>query len=152
MVLGHIHVNVQMKEHINLGKVSLKAVWEGMSEVHIDSRYLWSKHRILISSIFMFQFMLYSILKAGLMLKQQQPTTSTENLHFYFHLTMKNLKQWWKCVSMLYLLSKPFISKFSVLRLPLQVNHYKCNKKLSFLLKKILNFENSDSLQIDIKW
>lgn len=37
MVLGHIHVNVQMKEHINLGKVSLKAVWEGMSEVHIDS-------------------------------------------------------------------------------------------------------------------
>lgn len=52
MVLGHIHVNVQMKEHINLGKVSLKAVWEGMSEVHIDSRYLLSKHGILISSIF----------------------------------------------------------------------------------------------------
>lgn len=99
-----------------------------------------------------FQFMLYSILKAGLMLKQQQPTTSTENLHFYFHLTMKNLKQWWKCVSMLYLLSKPFILKFSVLQLPLQVNYYKCNKKLSFLLKKILNFENSDPLQIHIKW
>lgn len=94
MVLGHIHVNVQMKEHINLGKVSLKAVWEGMSEVHIDSRYTYDQSPEFSSHQYLqFQFMLYSILKAGLMLKQQQLTTSTENLHFYFHLTMKNLKQ-----------------------------------------------------------
>lgn len=70
MVLGHIHVNVQMKEHINLGKVSLKAVWEWIWEVHIDSRYTYDQSTEFSSHQYLqFQFMLYSILKAGLMLE-----------------------------------------------------------------------------------
>lgn len=41
-----------MKEYINFGKVSFKAVWEGMLEVYIDFRYLWLKYGIFILLIF----------------------------------------------------------------------------------------------------
>lgn len=41
-----------MKEYINFGKVSFKAVWEGKLEVYIDFRYLWLKYGIFILLIF----------------------------------------------------------------------------------------------------